>query len=148
MNVSLQGFRTYPSFLHFLASVTFLSAYVSVLCIRGLVFAFSQPLAIVRYFTSCSKSYSNTKPFCQNEITPVHMLMLSFAGCVFTLVMGSFLGYHIYLVLCVLLPPSFLKQTPLTSKRSSFLPSFPSFPSSLSLPTTPQITHHYLPHPH
>ncbi|KAH9991241.1 DHHC palmitoyltransferase-domain-containing protein [Russula vinacea] len=72
------GFRTYPSFLHFLASVTFLAAYVSVVCIRGLVFAFSKPLAI-------------------NEITPVHMLLLSFAGCAFTLVMGSFLGYHVYL---------------------------------------------------
>jgi palmitoyltransferase len=74
------GFRTYPSFLHFLASVTFLAAYVSVVCIRGLVFAFSKPLAI-------------------NELTPVHMLLLSFAGCAFTLVMGSFLGYHVYLVL-------------------------------------------------
>lgn len=29
------------------------------------------------------------------------MLMLSFAGCVFALVVGSFLAYHIYLVLCV-----------------------------------------------
>jgi hypothetical protein len=38
-------------------------------------------------------------------MTPVHMLLLSFAGCAFTLVMGSFLGYHIYLVLCVLFPP-------------------------------------------
>jgi len=74
------GFRTYPSFLHFLASVTFMAAYVAVICIRGLVFAFNKPLAI-------------------NEITPVHMLMLSFAGCVFALVVGSFLGYHIYLVL-------------------------------------------------
>jgi palmitoyltransferase len=34
-------------------------------------------------------------------MTPVHMLLLSFAGCAFTLVMGSFLCYHIYLVLCV-----------------------------------------------
>jgi palmitoyltransferase ZDHHC2/15/20 len=54
------------------------------------------------------------------------MLMLSFAGCAFTLVMGSFLGYHIYLVLCVFLLPSLSsnKHT-LTSKRSSFLPLFP-----------------------
>jgi palmitoyltransferase len=80
MGAKCIGFRTYPSFLHFLASVTFLAAYISVVCIRGLVFAFSKPLVI-------------------NEITPVHMLILSFAGCVFTLVMGSFLGYHIYLVL-------------------------------------------------
>ncbi|KAI9508414.1 hypothetical protein F5148DRAFT_913259 [Russula earlei] len=74
------GFRTYPSFLHFLASVTLLTTYVTVVCIRGLIFAFSHPLAI-------------------DETTPVHMLLLSFAGCAFTLVIGSFLGYHIYLVL-------------------------------------------------
>ncbi|KAH9969828.1 DHHC palmitoyltransferase-domain-containing protein [Russula dissimulans] len=74
------GFRTYPSFLHFLASITLLAAYVTVVCIRGLVFAFNHPMAI-------------------NETTPVHMLMLAFAGCAFTLVLGSFLGYHIYLVL-------------------------------------------------
>ena len=46
--VAVQGFRTYPSFLHFLASVTFLAAYIAVVCIRGLIFAFSNPLAIVR----------------------------------------------------------------------------------------------------
>jgi len=78
--VAIQGFRTYPSFLHFLASVMLLAAYTAVICIRGLVFAFSNPLAI-------------------DETMPVHILLLSFAGCAFTLVMGSFLGYHIYLVL-------------------------------------------------
>ena len=46
--VAIQGFRTYPSFLHFLASVTLLAAYTAVICIRGLVFAFSNPLGIVR----------------------------------------------------------------------------------------------------
>ncbi|KAI0252131.1 DHHC palmitoyltransferase-domain-containing protein [Lactifluus subvellereus] len=74
------GFRTYPSFLHFLASVTLLAVYVAAICIRGLIFAFSHPLEI-------------------NETTPVHMLLLSFSGCAFALIMGSFLGYHIYLVL-------------------------------------------------
>jgi len=44
----LQGFRTYPSFLHFLASVTLLATYVAVICIRGLTFAFRHPVAIVR----------------------------------------------------------------------------------------------------
>ncbi|KAI0301090.1 DHHC palmitoyltransferase-domain-containing protein [Multifurca ochricompacta] len=72
------GFRTYTSFLHFLASITLLAAYVAVVCIRGLVFAFSHPLAI-------------------NEMTPVHMLILSFAGCAFAIIIGSFLGYHVYL---------------------------------------------------
>lgn len=48
LTTPLQGFRTYPSFLHFLASVTLLATYVAVVCIRGLVFAFSRPLDIVR----------------------------------------------------------------------------------------------------
>ncbi|KAF8272764.1 DHHC palmitoyltransferase-domain-containing protein [Lactarius quietus] len=65
MGAKCIGFRTYPSFLHFLASVTLLSAYIAL--------RFRQPLRI-------------------NEITPVHMLLLSFAGCAFTLIMGSFFG--------------------------------------------------------
>ena len=44
----VQGFRTYPSFLHFLASVTLLAAYIAVISIRGLIFAFTQPLELVR----------------------------------------------------------------------------------------------------
>lgn len=44
----VQGFRTYPSFLHFLASVTLLAAYIAVICIRGLIVAFREPLAMVR----------------------------------------------------------------------------------------------------
>lgn len=74
------GFRTYPSFLHFLASVTLLAAYIAVICIRALSFVFRERLVL-------------------DEITPVHMVLLSFAGCAFTLIMGSFFGYHVYLVL-------------------------------------------------
>jgi palmitoyltransferase ZDHHC2/15/20 len=108
----VQGFRTYPSFLHFLASVTLLSAYIAAICIRGLVFAFSHPLAIVRSSPlplPANKPLAETNLDVQNEITPVHMLLLSFAGCAFALVIGSFLIYHIYLVLCVvfLFPPFF-----------------------------------------
>lgn len=63
--VAIQGFRTYPSFLHFLASVTLLAAYTAVICIRGLVFAFSNPLGIVRtriaqvscHFTAISRTF-------------------------------------------------------------------------------------------
>jgi hypothetical protein len=45
---AVQGFRTYLSFLHFLASVTLLAVYIAVICIRGLSFAFIHPLEIVR----------------------------------------------------------------------------------------------------
>jgi len=50
----------------------------------------------------------------------VHMLLLSFAGCAFTLVMGSFLGYHIYLVLSVFSLP----QSPSRGTNSCGLPMY------------------------
>jgi hypothetical protein len=59
LTAAVQGFRTYPSFLHFLASVTLLAAYVAVVCIRGLVFAFSNPHAIVRTQHRAAKIISN-----------------------------------------------------------------------------------------
>lgn len=34
----------------------------------------------------------------QDTVTPIHELFLSFAGIVFTLVMGAFFIYHVYLV--------------------------------------------------
>ncbi|ETW81424.1 hypothetical protein HETIRDRAFT_318448 [Heterobasidion irregulare TC 32-1] len=74
------GHRTYPSFLHFLFSITLLSVYIAAISIQGLSFAFRNPLAI-------------------DPVTPVNELFLAFAGVVFTMVIGSFFCYHIYLVL-------------------------------------------------
>jgi hypothetical protein len=34
----------------------------------------------------------------QDQATPVHELLLAAAGVIFTLVVGSFLVYHIYLI--------------------------------------------------
>lgn len=34
----------------------------------------------------------------QDESTPVHELLLAAAGVIFTLVVGSFLVYHVYLI--------------------------------------------------
>lgn len=68
------------------------------------------------------------------------MLMLSFAGCVFTLVMGSFLGYHIYLVLCVCLP---LFPTPAHLNALSFLSFHFSCPQN-----TARIKRHSSTYPH
>ena len=61
------------------------------------------------YVLSTAPLKSSLEPsfLTQNEMTPVHMLLLSFAGCAFALVLGSFLCYHIYLVLCVFFPPAF-----------------------------------------
>lgn len=73
------GHRTYPAFVHFLSSVTLLALYIAVISGSALLFAFNNPMAI-------------------DITTPVHELFLSFAGVVFSLVIGSFLLYHIYLI--------------------------------------------------
>jgi len=73
------GHRTYPAFVHFLCSITLLALYIAVISASALWFAFNNPMAI-------------------DITTPVHELFLSFAGIVFTLVIGSFLLYHVYLI--------------------------------------------------
>ncbi|KAI0040951.1 zf-DHHC-domain-containing protein [Auriscalpium vulgare] len=74
------GHRTYPSFVHLLASVTLLALYIASVNISGLWYAFSNPLSM-------------------GEVTPVHMLFLAFMGIVVTMIIGSFFGYHVYLIL-------------------------------------------------
>jgi len=73
------GHRTYPAFVHFLCCVTFLALYIAVVSIFALVFAFNNPFEV-------------------HEFTPVHEIGLAFAGVVFTLVVGSFWCYHLYLI--------------------------------------------------
>ncbi|TFY55645.1 hypothetical protein EVG20_g9244 [Dentipellis fragilis] len=73
------GHRTYPSFIHFLGSATFLALYVAAVNIQALTFAFRNPLSI-------------------DELTPVHELFLSFYCLVFAIVIGPFFVYHLYLV--------------------------------------------------
>ncbi|KAF9533080.1 DHHC palmitoyltransferase-domain-containing protein [Crepidotus variabilis] len=73
------GHRTYPAFLHFLVSVSLLSAYVSGVCGHALWYSFNHPFVV-------------------NEVTPIHELVLMFYGAVFALIVGSFACYHIYLI--------------------------------------------------
>lgn len=95
-----QGHRTYPAFLHFLCCITLFSLYVAVLSINALIFAFQNPLAIVR--ATIRHEYSlhmkGLTTMRQDATTPVHELFLSFAGIAFTLVVGAFFLYHVYLV--------------------------------------------------
>lgn len=71
-------------------------------------------------------------------MTPVHMLLLSFAGCAFTLVLGSFLCYHIYLVLCAFFPPSSLRSRKLIHVTDARQYESNDFRAHLSLlPPTP-----------
>ncbi|EPQ50961.1 zf-DHHC-domain-containing protein [Gloeophyllum trabeum ATCC 11539] len=73
------GHRTYPAFVHFLTSVTLLAAYITLMSGSALWFAFTHPLDV-------------------DEKTPIHELFIFAEGFVFSLVIGSFLIYHIYLV--------------------------------------------------
>ncbi|KAJ3570099.1 hypothetical protein NP233_g4624 [Leucocoprinus birnbaumii] len=73
------GHRTYPAFVHFLTCITFLAIYIGFVAGSALIYAFNNPLAV-------------------NEYTPIHEMALAFAGAVFTLVIGSFLCYHLYLI--------------------------------------------------
>ncbi|KIK01889.1 hypothetical protein K443DRAFT_97841 [Laccaria amethystina LaAM-08-1] len=73
------GHRTYPAFVHFLCSVTLLATYIAVISISALWYAFHNPFIV-------------------HEFTPVHELGLAFAGIVFSLVIGSFACYHLYLI--------------------------------------------------
>ncbi|KAL0960801.1 hypothetical protein HGRIS_005817 [Hohenbuehelia grisea] len=73
------GHRTYPAFVHFLACITLLAVYIAAVAGHGLFFAFSNPFEV-------------------DENVPVHLLMLFFTGVVITLVIGSFLCYHFYLI--------------------------------------------------
>ncbi|OSD07323.1 zf-DHHC-domain-containing protein [Trametes coccinea BRFM310] len=73
------GHRTHASFVHFLFCITALAAYVAILCSSVVYWAFTHPLAI-------------------DETTPIHAISLAFYGMVIGMVIGSFLGYHIYLI--------------------------------------------------
>ncbi|KAJ6583986.1 DHHC palmitoyltransferase-domain-containing protein [Mycena vulgaris] len=74
------GHRTYPAFLHFILCITLLAIYIAVVCVFALWHAFEDPSAM------------------KNELMPLHALFLTFFALVFALVMGSFYGYHLYLV--------------------------------------------------
>jgi len=73
------GHRTYPAFVHFLCCITLLSLYIAVVAIHALWYAFNNPFSV-------------------HEFTPVHELGLAFAGSIFSLLIGSFAAYHIYLI--------------------------------------------------
>ncbi|EGN98546.1 hypothetical protein SERLA73DRAFT_183607 [Serpula lacrymans var. lacrymans S7.3] len=105
------GHRTYPAFLHFIFSVTALATYIGT--VSGFAFWFSI-----------------NNPFSIDAVTPIHELFMTFAGVAISLVMGSFLVYHMYLVST--------NQTTLES-MSPFvlLRHLPPLPASLRLSEPP-----------
>jgi len=62
----------------------------------ALIYAFNNPFAIVGQFVVSEDSITDHTR--QNEDTPIHEVALTFAGIVFSLMVGSFLSYHLYLV--------------------------------------------------
>ncbi|KAJ7367393.1 DHHC palmitoyltransferase-domain-containing protein, partial [Mycena albidolilacea] len=116
------GHRTYPAFLHFLLCITLLSIYIATVCSTAVWHAFEDPLHM-------------------NELMPLHAIFLTFYAVVFTLVMGSFYCYHLYLV--------FINQTTIEN-LSPFLilrhlPPLPPSPPSPSATAPPY--HHTLSSP-
>jgi palmitoyltransferase len=73
------GHRTYPAFVYMLGAVTLLATYVAVIAINSVWWSFSHPYEV-------------------EEVLVIHELILSAAGVVFSLVVGSFFFYHVYLI--------------------------------------------------
>ncbi|KAF8621296.1 hypothetical protein AX15_007894 [Amanita polypyramis BW_CC] len=74
------GHRTYPAFVHFVCCVTLQAIYIGTISARAVWYSFNHVLEV-------------------DNFTPIHELCLSLAGLVFSLVMGSFFVYHVYLIL-------------------------------------------------
>ncbi|KAK2464599.1 hypothetical protein APHAL10511_003388 [Amanita phalloides] len=74
------GHRTYPAFVHFILGITLQAIYIGSISAQAIWYSFEHPFQVDTY-------------------TPVHELCLALAGIIFTLVMGSFFLYHVYLIL-------------------------------------------------
>lgn len=74
--------------------------YVAVLCGHALYYAFNNPYTVVspKDFSHHSLYLRCFFHFLKDEFSPVHEIGLVFAGVTFTLVIGSFFIYHLYLV--------------------------------------------------
>ncbi|EUC62014.1 DHHC palmitoyltransferase [Rhizoctonia solani AG-3 Rhs1AP] len=73
------GHRTYPSFVHFLVCTTLLAVHAVSVSVSPIKWYFNNTIDIL-------------------DSTPFHALYLALGGAIFTICMGSFAGFHIYLV--------------------------------------------------
>jgi len=74
------GHRTYPAFLHFILTCTALAAYITCVAVSVIIGLVADPFSI------------------DPTVSPLHALFLALMGGIFSIVMASFLVYHIYLV--------------------------------------------------
>lgn len=107
---SIKGHRTYPAFIHFLTSATLLALYIATFSMRALLYSFNNPYGVVGHIIAfrIELFFAMLMKF-QDEITPIHELILSAYGIVIALVVGPFAGYHFYLVTCVVTRPDIRK---------------------------------------
>ncbi|KAJ1310016.1 hypothetical protein OPQ81_006771 [Rhizoctonia solani] len=73
------GFRTYPSFIHFLVCTTLIAAHAVSVSVSPIKWYFTNAIEVL-------------------DSTPFHALYLALGGAIFTICMGSFAGFHVYLV--------------------------------------------------
>jgi palmitoyltransferase len=74
------GHRTYPAFFHFISCITLLSTYFCIVSARVFWWSLNNPTSV------------------PDETTPIHELLLTAAGSIFAIVVGSFTIYHMYLI--------------------------------------------------
>ncbi|KAF8527602.1 DHHC palmitoyltransferase-domain-containing protein [Hysterangium stoloniferum] len=74
------GHRTYPAFLHFLFMCTALAVYITCVATSVIIALVADPFSI------------------DPVVSPLHALFLALMSGIFSIVMASFLVYHIYLV--------------------------------------------------
>ncbi|KAF8550808.1 zf-DHHC-domain-containing protein [Imleria badia] len=74
------GHRTYPAFFHFISCVTFLSTYICIVSAHAFWWSLQNATSV------------------PDDATPIHELLLTAAGFIFAVVVGSFTIYHVYLI--------------------------------------------------
>ncbi|KAF8120586.1 DHHC palmitoyltransferase-domain-containing protein [Boletus edulis] len=115
------GHRTYPAFFHFISCITLLSTYICIVSTRAFWWSLDN---------ATLGPGEHTLQLRLDDATPVHELLLTAAGLVFAIVVGSFTIYHMYLIST--------NQTTLESLSPFLLLRFiPSLPVSLHLSDPP-----------
>jgi hypothetical protein len=89
------GHRTYPAFVHFIGCISALALYIAIISGSAVWYSFQNPSEIVSISRClvCDRSCQ-----LQEETLAIHELLLTAIGTVFSIVVGSFFLYHLYLI--------------------------------------------------
>lgn len=69
--------------------------YMGSVCASSVYYAFENPLSIVSDTADAGAYLNSTR---QDEHTPLHEMSLALAGIIFSMVIGPFFIYHLFLV--------------------------------------------------